>query len=226
VVCASPDGRAPDERLRAEWQIAAVVAARAAKAWGSIPALGERLLEQLTSTDPGWRELLADWVRAVAQSDWSYRRPEPAAMARGFVLPTCRAPSLGRIAVAIDTSGSISQHESEQFASALGALLSAYPECSVRLIYADTRVQLVDEIGSADPLPTRIPAGGGTDLRAPHRWLEESGEAAEVAGLIYLTDLYGPLPEQPPEYPVLYVCPRDHGECPPWATIAVLEDQR
>ena len=61
----------------------------------------------------------------------------------------------------------------------------------------------------------RAAGHGGTDFRPPFEYVAEHPDI-EPSYLIYITDGYGPAPERPPRYPVLWLLTRD-GEIPaPW----------
>ena len=61
--------------------------------------------------------------------------------------------------------------------------------------------------------------GGGTDFRPPFEYVEREG--ITPACLIYLTDGYGPFPQNPPPYPVLWAMTTD--VVPPWGEYVKVE---
>jgi len=56
-------------------------------------------------------------------------------------------------------------------------------------------------------VPPAVKGRGGTDFRPVFEHVDK--EPIQPACLIYLTDLEGPYPTVPPDFPVLWVCSTD-----------------
>ena len=124
---------------------------------------------------------------------------------RGLYLEDMAGETI-RVAVCIDTSGSVSSDDLKKLMGEVYGILQAYPDIEASLYFADTRLYGPHPIRLGDPYPT--PQGGGgtafepffaamdqLQLEAPHQPL--------VA--VYLTDGYGSFPREVPSYPVLWV---------------------
>ena len=69
----------------------------------------------------------------------------------------------------------------------------------------DTEVQGVQLLTKADTPLTEfgVNGGGGTEFEPAFKWVEENNIYPSL--LIYLTDMYGSFPKEPPNYPVIWV---------------------
>ena len=145
-------------------------------------------------------------------------------------LEYCDSPHVRDFAVAIDTSGSIERELAEKFvARACGMLLAenALGQASrVRVFQCDTRI--TDEQVLRKPADVEaylrafeLRGRGGTDLRPVFERIDElveSGEVADMSGLVYFTDGLGETPRHAPSYDTAFVFVDKPGPAPPWAT--------
>lgn len=194
---------------------------RAAKSQGRCPAGIQEMVDNLLSPQQDWRTLLALYAQPHAH-DYDWLRPDRRLLATyDIYLPTLASEKLEDLAVAIDTSGSISHDELRTFLSELRGILQAYPWVHVHLVICDAQVWDWQELTSQDPVPTEITGRGGTDFRPVFDEIERRGIAPSA--LIVFTDGMGSYPEAAPTYPVLWVL-TPHHEKPPFGTITVLEN--
>lgn len=96
------------------------------------------------------------------------------------------------ILVAVDTSGSVSEKELQEFFSEIDYVYKA--GARVTIIECDTRINSITEYDGKN-LP-EIKGRGGTDFNAPVDYYKE--HLKEYASLIYFTDGEAPLPEKRP----------------------------
>lgn len=197
------------EEQAAKWQEAVAQAAQVARAQGKLPGDLERAALAVVNPRVGWREALARFFKARARDDSSWMRPNRRFLTSGFYLPSLDSQRMGPIAIAIDLSGSISQHEIDQFLAEMHAIRGECNPESFVLLPFDTGVRSVSIITEGEELEFKAKAGGGTDFEPIPRALAELAIVPEV--LVYLTDLdCSSFPEEP-EYPVLWVTTnRDH----------------
>ncbi|MFD0683358.1 vWA domain-containing protein [Actinomadura fibrosa] len=168
---------------------------------GRLPGGWRRWATEVLEPTVDWRRVLAGAVReAVAWAggavDYTYRRPSRRTPAlRGAVLPSLRRP-LPRVAIVIDTSGSMGE---DDLAAALAEVTGVLREVGVRgnrvsVLACDADVRAVARVTSAEQV--ELGGGGGTDMRA--------GIAAALARpdrpqvVIVLTDGYTPWPAEAP----------------------------
>lgn len=191
-------------QVESEWKVALQQAAQAAKAQGKLPAAIKRLVQEILYPKLPWREILRQFVEHNARNDYSWQRINRRYQHLGVLLPGIQSDNLENLAVAIDTSGSISEKDLADFAGELSGILAQYDtEC--RVIYCDATVHKVDVFRSGDPIQLNPQGGGGTDFRPVFEYCDQNPPKC----LVFMTDLMGSFPESAPGYPVLWVTNRD-----------------
>ncbi len=191
------------DRLDEQWQGRLAAAAQAARQAGKLSSSMMRLVDQLLAPKLPWRAMLARYMMNAARDDYSFQRTsrrEGEAM-----MPRLYSQSV-RVAVALDTSGSIGDDELREFLTEIDAL-KAQVRAEVTLHACD------DKLAEGGPwrfamwetldLPEGILGGGGTDFRPVFDWL--AGDRAEPDLLVYFTDAEGRFPELEPRFPVVWL---------------------
>jgi predicted metal-dependent peptidase len=165
---------------------------------GNIPAALFRELTNLTAPQLDWRSHL--W-RYLVQTPNDFQDFDRRFIGQGLYLESLNGESI-RVAVAVDTSGSIDQTEMRTFLREVRGILDAYPHIKCDLYYADAAAYGPYELDpdSSIPMPQ---GGGGTSFVPFFRAIENQDDQPAIS--IYLTDGYGDFPESSPEMPVLWV---------------------
>jgi predicted metal-dependent peptidase len=175
---------------------------------GAMPSELSRLVAKEGAARIDWREVLHRFFQDFTRSDYSFASPNRRFAGGPIVMPSLRSRSIGRVVVAIDTSGSVSESEVCALVAECLACVEAYTaeglESPLRVIYCDSRVQGDETIGRGD---TPHPKGGGGTCFAPV--FELLGDDLEGAAcLIYLTDGWASdiaaLANISPAFPVLW----------------------
>jgi predicted metal-dependent peptidase len=153
---------------------------------------GNRELDALLKPQVDWREALREFVKSVcsAKDVSSWRRVNRRFLSGDVYMPSLIGERIGRIAIGIDTSGSIGRAELTKFLSEVKAIADdVHPE-AVDLIYWDTRVaahETYDELTTANIVSSTKPAGGGgTDPRCMSQYLKDNRIVPEC--IVMLTD--------------------------------------
>ena len=192
------------DNLSVQWQQRMAGAAQQAMQSGKLSGDMARLVDFLLQPQLPWRMLLARYMTALARDDYSYTRPSTR---RGdpAIFPSLRSQQVD-IVIALDTSGSISQEEMEEFITEIDAIKG---QMRARIILHACDSEL-DKAGpwSFEPweefsLPDDISGGGGTDFRPVFDWAETLDRTPEL--LIYFTDAEGRFPQVMPYYPVIWL---------------------
>jgi predicted metal-dependent peptidase len=192
------------DNLSVQWQQRMAGAAQQAMQSGKLSGDMARLVDFLLQPQLPWRMLLARYMTALARDDYSYTRPSTR---RGdpAIFPSLRSQQVD-IVIALDTSGSISQEEMEEFITEIDAIKG---QMRARIILHACDSEL-DKAGpwSFEPweefrLPDDISGGGGTDFRPIFDWAETLDRTPEL--LIYFTDAEGRFPQVMPYYPVIWL---------------------
>ncbi|MFC8046499.1 VWA-like domain-containing protein [Nocardia sp. NPDC057353] len=193
-----PDGAdalSDQDREAARFRVAQSIAGTPGTASGS----WRRWAEQVLHPPQPWRDLLGAALRAAAAAggagdDYTYGRPARRSTALpGLVLPSLRRTP-PRVAVLIDTSGSVSDTdlgsallETAAIARAVGGRRDL-----VTVISCDAAAHIAAPLCRATAIP--LIGGGGTDLRAGFKKALRTRPDVIVA----LTDGYTPWPDTRP----------------------------
>lgn len=208
---AIPKGLA--ERIR---ERIVAVAQQVERTRGTLPAHLESVVRAALRPQIRWQEVLAQFVTSCYGGSRRWLPPSRRHLGRGLYLQSSRKERL-RAVVAIDTSGSTTD-DLPQFFSELTSLLNSFGDYELTVIQCDCEVQHVETFDADNPFhaPEWETFGhGGTDFRPPFDYIADHPEL-EPTCLIYITDGYGPAPDSPPSYPVLWLLTAD-GEPPaPW----------
>ncbi|WP_206707778.1 DUF2201 family putative metallopeptidase [Koleobacter methoxysyntrophicus] len=176
------------------------------KLQGTLPAGLYRKIQRLRNPKADWRTLLAAFI-SQSKIDYSFNPPDRRFINGAYgdiILPDFNDQTVRDIVIAIDTSGSVSKKEMEQYLGEINAIMTLFPLINGYLIACDAEVQGVWEIDSHTNLKNlKIKGCGGTDFRPVFKEIEKRNLLPSA--LIYLTDGYGTFPENPPWYPVVWV---------------------
>lgn len=214
-VIQQPADQAVNGQQAAQWKIAVKQAEMQSR--GTLPASIKREIGSLLNPPQRWQDILREFIRERSADDYSWTKPNRRYLASGFILPSLHSEKLGRIAIAIDTSGSIDKRMLDLFFTELeGVISEARPE-AITLIDCDARINSVLGIDPRDPLPRDFKGGGGTDFCPVFELLEKDPPIA----LIYFTDLDGSFPEEC-SFPVLWAAYNSGSAKPPFGTLIKL----
>lgn len=203
-----------------EWRIHLAQATAQARAMGDLPAGLARIVEGLLSPRLDWRSLLNRFIQAAARWDYAWMPPNRRFIHQGLYLPSMRSTDLPEVVVAVDTSGSVSARELDQFAAELSAILGTCAT-TIHLLYCDRRVTRVETLHREDlPLSLSPRGGGGTDFRPAFDWVARQGVSPLC--MIYLTDLACTRFPQEPDFPVLWAAIGEEGTLPPFGERVVI----
>lgn len=183
------------------WQVATAQAERRAKTRGDLPAGLDRTVDNIISPKVDWREVLRRFVNRSAKNDYTWASPNRRHLHAGLYLPGLKSEELGRVALAVDTSGSIGPEILREFAAEVQGILESYT-VQLRILFHDSAVAHEQEWTSEDgPIVLEAKGGGGTSHVPVFNRL--NGEEPPVC-LICLTDGETVFPSAEPEYPVLW----------------------
>ena len=154
--------------------------------------------------EANWKAVLARFLRANNKSDFTWVRPNRRFIGRGMYLPSLHNPCLEEIAIAVDTSGSISDDELTQFTAETSHILHELAPERVQFIQCDAEVNETTEYTRESlPLKVTYKGRGGTEFTPVIDYLKENHP--NVAALVYLTDLECSEFGDEPHFPVLWV---------------------
>jgi predicted metal-dependent peptidase len=207
-----PLSASEQETLSAQWQQRLAGAAQQAQQAGKLGGILGRMVGELMQPKLPWRLLLARYMTQYARDDYSYMRPSR--REGSMILPSLRSAQAD-ILVVLDTSGSISEQEIDEFMSEINAIKGqlrariVLHACDAAL---DVNGPWLFEPWDEFRLPGDIQGGGGTDFRPVFEWAARQGREPDL--LLYFTDAAGGFPSPEPAFPVLWLV---KGSAPvPW----------
>jgi predicted metal-dependent peptidase len=133
---------------------------------GNVPGGVKRLLKDLLEPEMDWRELLQMDIDSAFKSDFTFARPNRKASSMGgIVLPGLDTDTMIKVAIAIDTSGSISHDMLRDFLSEVKGIMDQHQDFELKLWFFDTSTYTVHSFtpdNMTDILEVNIEGGGGT----------------------------------------------------------------
>ena len=154
-----------------------IQSAKAAGA-GNLPGGVKRLVDKLLNPQLSWRELLPMQIQSVIKSDYTYMRPSRKGLDAGFYMPGMDREQTIDVAIAIDTSGSISNDMLVDFLSEVHGIMSQYNDFKIHIWCFDTAIHnpvLITADTANDLLTYEIGGGGGTDFDVNFEFMKEQG---------------------------------------------------
>lgn len=188
--------------LEQDWTIAVAQAITVARMQGSVPDSLSRFVDQVLQPKVSWREVLREFFRAQTRDDYAWSRPNRRYVGHGLVMPSLYAERMGRLVIAVDTSGSINDTTLAEFQAEIQSALDDCSPESIEVLYCDAQINGRDEFYPGDAVHLRAIGGGGTDFCPVFDHIRDSH--GDPVALVYLTDGYGSFPKQEPSYPVLW----------------------
>ncbi len=170
-----------------------------ASSYTLMPDYLSRIIEEATASTKDWKNELARFIHSTRKSEshtWNrLSRRVPG-------LPGWNREIESRIAICIDTSGSVTGNILNAFVAECKAILELAGIAAV-VISADAAVAQIVQPG--DPFPTELKGGGGTNFAPALR----EAENHEPNGIVYFTDGDGAYPKGC-LYPILWALTKPH----------------
>ena len=164
-----------------------------AKDKGSLPAGIESEINSVVEPEVDWRSAL--W-KFISKTPSDFDEIDRRFIYRGLYLEGLMTE--GVVAdVCIDTSGSISDSQLEQFIGELKGILKSYPHVKVNLYYCDTELFGPYELSSSSKIPS-AKGFGGTSFVPFFEKINTNSEGFDTVNkvAVYLTDGYGDFPKK------------------------------
>jgi predicted metal-dependent peptidase len=177
-------------KIRDEIKEAVLSAAQTCDA-GNLPAGVKRMIKDLTEPQMNWRELLRMQLESTIKSDYRWMRASRKGWHMDAVMPGMKTTDAIDIAVAIDTSGSISPDQCKDFLSEIKGIMESFDSYRIHVFTFDTETynpQQYDSENLDDIAEYDIQGGGGTDFDAIFRYLKSA--EIEPKKLVVFTDGY------------------------------------
>jgi predicted metal-dependent peptidase len=184
------------------------IAIQAQRGQGNVPGEWGRWVSHILDPVVDWRNVLHAAVRrgigwASGHTDYTYTRISRRQSAAGPVILPALRRHVPRVAVVIDTSGSVDDGLLAQALGEIEGVLRSLgvADPQVTVLAVDAAVQSVSQVRRADAV--RLAGGGGTDMAVGIRAAQELRPRVEV--IIVLTDGLTGWPARPTEVPTIAV---------------------
>lgn len=176
-----------------DWKSILAEAAEFAKNKGNKSLCLDRIVEQALKSKRNWRKLLYKYITATIPNDFTYSRPSKRFISTGMYFPATKRESISA-AVAIDTSGSISQKELTMFLGEIYSILSQFQNVSLTYMMHDTKILTTKKFCHTDLhklKKEKVLGGGGTSHQEIFDWAKKNRPET----LICFTDGYSDIPQ-------------------------------
>lgn len=141
---------------------------------GSIPGVLQILIDRLVDPKLPWQRILQKHLTVYAKDDYSWRKPNRRYFPE-MHLPSLYSERLASLAIAVDTSGSVSNAEFQHMVSEIASIFKMMKPASITLIQFDTRVHTVTEVKSISGLlACKFTGRGGTMVQEVMEWAEKN----------------------------------------------------
>jgi len=209
------EGEQPSEAEQAKQEMAikemivkAATQAKMENQAGSIPGEIARAIDDLINPKLNWKELLQRFVNSVAKEDYSWRKPNRRFFP-SYYMPSAYSESLKHVAVAIDTSGSVSPDMLKEMLSEIQGINDMFKPEKLTIMDCDYQIHNMYEVTEdLDIKELQFGGFGGTSFFPVLDWAQEN----QPDLLLYFTDLYAEriTAEHGYEFPCMWICYSDH----------------
>lgn len=216
-----------NELNEAKWQqriYDAVKTLENSSGWGSVPALAQRMVEEIKNPPIDWRSVLINFIQTDVY-DYSFSPPDKRFGDTNVLLPDFneREDTMENVWIAVDASGSISDR---QIALALNEIKGAIEQFNDKfsgwISFFDCAVtkpkpfENVEDIKRLD-----VYGGGGTSFENIFKAKQNYFPNDDLSCIIIITDGYAPWPkeEMANGVPVLWLF-NNLKVTPPWGIVA------
>ena len=163
------------KKIRDEVKENMLSSAQAAGA-GNTPAEVQRIIKELTEPKMNWRELLRQQIQSTIRNDYTFSRPSRKGWHTGAILPGMNFMDTIDVAIGLDMSGSIGDHQAKDFLGEIKGIMEEYKDYNIKLWTFDTALYNEQDFsadGGEDLLSYDIQGGGGTDFMTNWEYMKE-----------------------------------------------------
>lgn len=150
--------------------MAAIQSEIAKDAIGTVPNDIRIYVNNLRTPPLPWNVLLSRYIQTKTKNDYSWSRPNRRYFPQHY-LPSLYSESLTDIAVAVDTSGSVSDSDFEQIIAKVSTIFKMMNPENITLIQFDTEIHTVTRVKSIkELLGIKFSGRGGTNVTPVLDW--------------------------------------------------------
>lgn len=151
---------------------------------GSIPSEVEVMIQEIINPKLPWEVLLQNFMTDYAKDDFTWSRPNRRFLP-DFYLPSAHSEAVGHIAVAIDTSCSVSDAEFNAFRNEIQGIKELLNPELITIIDFDTKIKQIRLLKKDDDFTDlKFHGRGGTNITPVWKWADKENPLV----LIIFTD--------------------------------------
>lgn len=154
-----------------------------------------------------WKQLLKIYVGNIVKSEYSYTWKRVSRRFGDTQKGKMPERTL-KLTVAIDTSGSVSKKEFQEFISEIKEIQQCY-KSEILILECDSKIQKEYILEPYMQINTSFNGRGGTSYEPVFEYIKERNVETDL--LIYFTDFYCTFPEKEPPYAVIW-CVSSNGD--------------
>lgn len=141
---------------------------------GSIPDDIQIFLNKLLSPKLPWQRILQKYLHNLSKDDYSFRKPNRRFFPK-YILPSLHSEKVCDLAVAVDTSGSVTDEDFNAVISEVNSIMKMMKPEKISFIQFDTEIKSVTNIHSVtDLMNTKFTGRGGTHIVPVIDWINEN----------------------------------------------------
>lgn len=178
-----------EERKALADEIKQAVISAAQAAGNDVPESVKRMIQELVEPKMDWRDLLRTQLESSLKSDFTWMRPSK--RSGEVIFPGMNRDEQLKIAVFLDTSGSIGQDMLRDFLSEVQGIMGQYQDYEITIAQFDTGVYGLDKFTADDGRDMseyQLEGGGGTDFDVVFKFMEENDITPDQ--MVMFTDGY------------------------------------
>lgn len=189
-----------------EWQVYTRQAANVARRQGEgkAPSFVEQVIQVLNTPVMDWRSILRQFVDPVSNTkDYTWTKPNMRYVPLGMFTPGTVSDGINKVAIVIDTSGSIDHNWLQKFGCEAQFSLDEGAVDEIVLLFVDTKVHKVSRYTQGEIIDFTVQGRGGTAFTPAFDWLNQN--EPDVSAVIYFTDGECTDFGNMPSFPVLWM---------------------
>jgi predicted metal-dependent peptidase len=174
---------------------------------GTIPGEVEIALQKLLNPKLPWRTILQNYLHAMAPEDYSFKRVNRRFLPDVY-LPTLYGEGLDSIAVAVDTSGSVTDQQFQAFLSEINDIHQSLRPKKLTVIDFDIRIRDVHELTQDQSVSQiKFTGRGGTNIRQVIDWAAQHKPQV----MLIFTDGHFHVYDLDPGIPIIWIIHSNEG---------------
>lgn len=145
-----------------------------------------------------WKRALTKYIRGWMKDNYTWNKPSRAGIANNIILPSAGQTPKLHLAVAVDTSGSISDKELNAMMQHLFTILHQFKDfkidvwCCGSQVYTST-FKTFTASNKKELVKYRFESDGGNDMRENFRFMKDHYKVDKPDVFLILSDFYDPL---------------------------------